>query len=164
MVGGQGPDRYDMFWDDPWNGTAASQRCYDRYGFYPDRYHVSLEYGTPDDWTSASAAVSNIVWSQGEYDPWKGGGVTRNLSDTLTSIVIPEAAHHLDLFFSNVDDTDSVIRARAFEVSSMKRWIDEKKKKKKEFFIDKKLLRKQEPTATTENKLQQQRQQQQQQK
>ena len=128
MVGGQGPDDDDMFWDEPWNGTATAQRCSDQYGVYPDRYHIALEYGTPDDWQE-DEAISNIVWSQGEYDPWKGGGMTRNISDSLISIVIPEAAHHLDLFFSHVNDTRAVREARNFELSMITKWIHEKNDK-----------------------------------
>ena len=117
-----------MFWDEPWNGTATAQRCYDQYGFAPDRYHIALEYGTPDDWQDDDA-ISNIVWSQGEYDPWKGGGMTRNISDSLISIVIPEAAHHLDLFFSHVNDTAEVKHARNFELAMIQQWIHEKNDK-----------------------------------
>lgn len=33
---------------------------------------------------------SNIVFSNGLLDPWHGGGVMRDISDTLVSLVIPE--------------------------------------------------------------------------
>lgn len=125
MIGGQGPDVNDMFWDDPWDGDAAAQRCYDQYGAFPDRDRVFLTYGTPDDWVRDGA--SNIVWSQGEYDPWRGGGPRTNWSDSLVSIVIAEAAHHLDLFFSHPEDTKAVRDARALEVEHIRRWIMEKK-------------------------------------
>lgn len=129
MVGGQGPDKYDIYWDEPWDGDATAQRCAGRYGFSPDRRHIALSYGTPRDWAKEA---SNIVWSQGEYDPWKGGGVYNNDdlkdNDSLLSFVIPKAAHHLDLFFSHENDTDEVILARSREVRAIKRWIDEKQR------------------------------------
>lgn len=125
MVGGQGPDADDMFWNDPWNGTEAAERCHKQYGFFPDRQHISLTYGTPHDWVRSP--YSNIVWSQGEFDPWKGGGITYNLSDTLVGFVIKEAAHHLDLFFSNINDTEAVIEARRFELSMIQKWIKQKR-------------------------------------
>lgn len=33
---------------------------------------------------------SNIVFSNGLLDPWHGGGVMRDVSDTVVSLVIPE--------------------------------------------------------------------------
>jgi len=129
MVGGQGPDKYDIYWDDPWDGDAAAQRCRDEYGSDPDRYHFSTEYGTPDDW---ARDASNIVWSQGEFDPWRGGGVTEDLNDSLLAFVISESAHHLDLFFSHENDTEAVIAARELEVNEMHKWVDEKRAKVRE--------------------------------
>lgn len=123
MVGGRGPDVNDMFWDDPWDGDAAAQRCFDQYGFYPNREYFALTYGTPDDWAKHA---SNIVWSQGEYDPWRGGGVTEDLNDSLVAVVIAEAAHHLDLFFSHENDTAAVIAARELEMKYVRKWIQQK--------------------------------------
>lgn len=40
-------------------------------------------------------------------------------------VIIPEGGHHLDLFFSNDADPDSVTQARAVEVASIKQWIEE---------------------------------------
>lgn len=126
QVFGQEPDEADMYWDSPWDGDAAAQQCLDQYGFYPDRLHFPLGYGLPADW---ARDASNIVWSQGEYDPWKGGGVVEDLNDSLIAVVISEAAHHLDLFFSHKDDTDAVIRARELEMTNVRKWIDEKREK-----------------------------------
>ena len=124
MVGGQGPDINDMFWDDPWDGNAAAERCHQQYGIYPNRQKFFLTYGTPDDW---ARDATNIVWSQGEYDPWRGGGCTESLSDSLVSIVIDEAAHHLDLFFSHENDTAAIIATRNLELQHIGRWVQEKK-------------------------------------
>ena len=124
QIFGQKPDAKDMYWNAPWNGTAAAQQCQDQYGFYPDRMHFPMAYGLPADW---ARDASNIVWSQGEYDPWKGGGVVEDLNDSLIAVVIKEAAHHLDLFFSHKDDTNEVIRARELEMSNVRKWINEKR-------------------------------------
>ncbi len=124
MVGGQGPDKYDIFWDTPWDGDDTANRCLEKYGFEPDRKHIAYSYGTPTDWATE---VTNIVWSQGEYDPWRGGGVQESLSDSLIAFVIPKSAHHLDLFFSHQDDTEEVLAARRREVKEIRRWIEEKK-------------------------------------
>ena len=127
-MGGQGPYTYGIYWNVPWDGDAAAQRCRNEFEIKPDRYHFSLEYGNPNDWAKYT---SNIVWSQGQFDPWRGGGVVEDLSDSLRAFVISEAAHHLDLFFSHVNDTDAVIAARAFEVHEMRKWVAEKKRKER---------------------------------
>ena len=124
MVGGQGPDQYDIYWDHPWDGDVTAKRCSEKYGFLPDRMHIALSYGTPRDWANE---VTNIVWSQGEYDPWRGGGVQESLGDSLIAFVIPESAHHLDLFFSDPNDTEELVAARRREVNEIRRWIEEKK-------------------------------------
>ena len=130
MVGGQGPDKYDIYWDEPWNSDDTAERCKNKYGFQPDRNHVAFSYGTPSDWAKDA---SNIVWSQGEYDPWRGGGMVdvddAVWNDSLIAFVIPKAAHHLDLFFSHPNDTKEVIAARRREVDEIRRWIEEKKKR-----------------------------------
>ena len=41
------------------------------------------------------------------------------------SLMIGEAAHHLDLMFSHPDDPASVVKARDTERVFMKRWVDE---------------------------------------
>lgn len=128
QVFGQKSDKSDMYWNSPWDGNATAHQCFVQYGFYPDRLHFPLGYGLPTDW---ARGASNIVWSQGEYDPWKGGGVVKDLSNSLIAIVIPEAAHHLDLFFSHKDDTKAVIRARELEMRHARKWVNEKRTKVK---------------------------------
>lgn len=66
----------------------------------------------------------NFPYSNGGLDPWSGGGVTWNITDSLIAIVIPEGAHHLDLRASNPGDPKSVLQARALEVHYVKQWIE----------------------------------------
>ena len=42
-------------------------------------------------------ALTNVVFSNGLFDPWSGGGVLKSLSDSVVSVIIPEGAHHLDV-------------------------------------------------------------------
>ena len=86
---GQEPGENDIFWSAPWNGDEAAEGCFQTYGFHPNRNHFALAYGSPSDWARTS---SNIIWSQGEYDPWKGGGVVEDLSDSLRAVIIPEVS------------------------------------------------------------------------
>lgn len=51
------------------------------------------------------------------------GGVTKSLSESLVAIMIDGGAHHLDLRYNSEYDPESVLNARALEVSYLKQWI-----------------------------------------
>jgi lysosomal Pro-X carboxypeptidase len=119
----------DMFWCP--NGTFyPKQNC----SAWPTPGPCS-EWGvTPrPEWARVSLGgkrilgASNIVFSNGLLDPWHGGGVLRNLSDSLLAVVIPNGAHHIDLMFSDpADEQYTDIRwAREFERTQIRRWVDE---------------------------------------
>lgn len=71
---------------------------------------------------------SNIVYTNGGYDPWSAGGVlpgsTRDTAST-PALLIPEGAHHLDLFFSNPMDPQAVTDVRAQQVALVGKWAAE---------------------------------------
>ncbi|KAK6296333.1 hypothetical protein J4Q44_G00324750, partial [Coregonus suidteri] len=67
-------------------------------------------------------------YSNGGLDPWSSGGVTRNISDSVVAIVIPDGAHHLDLRYNNEYDPHSVLSARSLEVEYFKLWITQARK------------------------------------
>lgn len=113
----------DIFWPAPWNATESAEYCFASEGVWPREDWLTLSLGDHEDWTRGT---SNIVWSQGELDPWRGGGPQVNLSASLHSVVINKAAHHLDLMFSTDQDTQAVIDARAFEMDNVQQWIDER--------------------------------------
>jgi len=108
----------DMFEPSEWNETEYSDDCFKRFGVRPDPVAMELVYGGRD-----ISAASNIVFSNGLLDPWYGGGILDSLSDSLTAVIIPEGAHHLDLRSSNPKDPPSVVRARQEEISQIKKWI-----------------------------------------
>ncbi|KAL0972661.1 hypothetical protein UPYG_G00192550 [Umbra pygmaea] len=114
----------DMFEPQEWNFKAFSDECQALFGVRPRANWAETVYGGLD-----IHSHSNIVFSNGALDPWSGGGVTRNISDTVVAIVIPDGAHHLDLRFNNEYDPHSVLSARAQEVEFFKLWIKQAKKK-----------------------------------
>ncbi|TYZ57507.1 hypothetical protein PybrP1_004350 [[Pythium] brassicae (nom. inval.)] len=73
----------------------------------------------------ALRATSNIVLSNGDYDPWSAIGVAESVSDSVVYLPIASGAHHLDLFFSHPLDPLAVTQARAVEKQHIRRWIDE---------------------------------------
>ncbi|KAK9889368.1 hypothetical protein WA026_004644 [Henosepilachna vigintioctopunctata] len=109
----------DMFEPSAWDYDKVAQDCLVKFGVKPSNpREVVLQYGGKN-----LKYASNIVFSNGLLDPWSGGGVLSNISSTVTAIVIPEGAHHLDLRESNPADPASVIRARKFHSDSIQNWI-----------------------------------------
>lgn len=109
----------DMFESTPWDFNKYSADCMKKWGVKPrNPGEVILQYGGKN-----LKYTSNIVFSNGLLDPWSGGGVLSNISRTISAIVIPEGAHHLDLRSSNSADPPSVIRARLFHANSIRHWL-----------------------------------------
>lgn len=109
----------DMFWPFQENMTAIREHCKAKYGVDVREDWIAQEFG-------GAAGATNIVFSNGLYDPWSSGGVTRNVSATAVAVLIPGGAHHLDLMFSDPRDPPEVRAARAEELAHMRRWVAEK--------------------------------------
>jgi len=62
---------------------------------------------------------------QGDLDPWMAGGVTRNITSSLTAYIIAGGAHHLDLMWSNPLDPQSVLDVRNAERAAISSWIQQ---------------------------------------
>ncbi|XP_048216251.1 lysosomal Pro-X carboxypeptidase isoform X2 [Perognathus longimembris pacificus] len=110
----------DMFEPESWDFKKFSNECYKQWGVRPRPSWINTIYGGRN-----ISAHSNIIFSNGDLDPWYGGGVTRNVSDTLVAVFIRDAAHHLDLRAAHAQDTREVRAARRQEVGYMKQWIRE---------------------------------------
>ena len=102
------------------NQDYSVKNCVEQWGFEP-RFHWA-RFGLGGKHIKDA---SNIVFSNGLYDPWHGGGILANLSDTLVAVIIPHGAHHLDLMFSNPADPPDVLAARATEKAEMRRGVTE---------------------------------------
>ncbi|EPQ19311.1 Lysosomal Pro-X carboxypeptidase [Myotis brandtii] len=108
----------DMFEPHPWDLKAFSDECFKQWGVKPRPSWISSMYGGKN-----ISSHTNIIFSNGDLDPWSGGGVTKNITNTLVAIIIPEGAHHLDLRANNAFDPMTVLLARSLEVKYMKQWI-----------------------------------------
>lgn len=113
--------KHDMFWAHRENMTEIRRHCNSTLGVEPRPDWIATEFG-------GTAGASNIVFSNGLYDPWSSGGVLKNISDSAVAVIIPEGAHHLDLMFSDPRDPESVKVARRTELSHIRKWVTSKAK------------------------------------
>ena len=78
--------------------------CRIKYGVISRPHWISDNFGSNFD------SASNIVFVNGDLDPWIAGGVTSSKSKTVDTIIIEGGAHHLDLRFAQEDDIPAVVR------------------------------------------------------
>ncbi|KAF0689353.1 hypothetical protein As57867_019115, partial [Aphanomyces stellatus] len=91
----QGVD--DMFWLDLHNDTAAAAACEAQWNVTLRPLWANTVYGGH----AALRASSNIVFTNGNLDPWSGMGVLDDVNPTVVAITVEGGAHHLDLMFSH---------------------------------------------------------------
>ncbi|KAG2455593.1 DPP2 peptidase, partial [Polypterus senegalus] len=119
--------------------------CRAKWGVMPRPDWLRLQY-----WADGLTSASNIIFSNGDLDPWANGGVSMaqgqwwgstatgvqalmyhmcvwqvrtSLSPTLVAINMEGAAHHLDLRGSNAADPASVTKARQLEAQIIASWV-----------------------------------------
>jgi len=114
----------DMFLPQPFDLNAFDEYCHNTWGVIPRPNWVIDYYGGNPISSGPNFVGSNIVWSNGRLDPWSGGGVRQDVSDTV-AVFIQDGAHHLDLRAPNPQDPPSVTAARKIEEQFVQKWINE---------------------------------------
>jgi hypothetical protein len=103
----------DMFWPSPWNLTEAIEGCEQQYGVVSQPDWVAVNFGGK----GVAEWGSNIVFSNGQLDPWRPGGILNATAPTIETILIADVGHHIDLMFSDPADTPAIKDARKREIA-----------------------------------------------
>ncbi|KAG7392971.1 hypothetical protein PHYPSEUDO_013459 [Phytophthora pseudosyringae] len=103
------------------NQSADDAACFEQWGVHLKPRWAQTEFGG----LKALRAASNIVFSNGNFDPWSGLSVLESLSPSVVAVPVPGGAHHLDLFFSHPLDPPAVMEARQTELQYIRQWIHE---------------------------------------
>ncbi|GMF23188.1 unnamed protein product [Phytophthora lilii] len=111
----------DIFPATPVNQSQDDASCIKEWGVHLKPNWAQTEYGG----MKALRAASNIVFSNGNFDPWSGLGVLQSLSPSVVAVPVSGGAHHLDLFFTHPLDPPAVTKARQTELKYIRQWIDE---------------------------------------
>jgi len=106
----------------PYSFKATVETCESRFNSIPDPAWTMEEFGLDN----LKESASNIIFSNGQYDPTHSMSIQANVSDTVTLLYIENAAHGLDLYAETDNDPQSVIDARAIELQTIKKWITQK--------------------------------------
>lgn len=92
-----------MFPPAAWDEKTNSAYCNALYGESP-QYNWALDYFGGRVPKRDFAKASNIIFSNGELDPWQAGGITEKINDQTIALYIENSAHHLDLRLPNAAD------------------------------------------------------------
>lgn len=110
----------DFFPPQPFIESQYTQNCQQTESVSPRYTWIPLQYGGFN-----ISAHSNIIFSNGDLDPWSGGGIRYTIKSSLPAILIHNGAHHLDLRFSSPNDPPSVVSARKLEAHYLMMWMQE---------------------------------------
>ncbi|XP_074601457.1 lysosomal Pro-X carboxypeptidase-like isoform X2 [Brevipalpus obovatus] len=107
-----------MFPEQQWDVDAYKKQCFQTYGIMSDIYKAEQLFGGQN-----ISTATNIIFSNGERDPWAPGGFYRQISPSLVNILIPHACHHEDLRPTGPNDPPSLLAIRRKEVEIITQWI-----------------------------------------
>lgn len=115
-----------MFIPETFDFDAYTKTCQEAYGLTPD-YEWALRYFGGYNIDKDFLADTNTIFSNGQFDPWRAGGLNKNVTADGSGIAlyIEGGAHHLDLRAPNEADPATVTEARNIEMANIKKWIAE---------------------------------------
>ncbi|XP_042017963.1 lysosomal Pro-X carboxypeptidase-like isoform X3 [Salvia splendens] len=125
MVMPMATSKYSMFPEYSYNYTSYEEWCLGDYHVKPRPNWITTEFGGHGFKHALKTFGSNIIFSNGLLDPWSGGSVLEDISESIVAIFTKEGAHHLDLRPSTAEDPDWLVEQRATEIKIIRSWLDE---------------------------------------
>eukprot|EP00656_Telonema_subtile_P012055 TRINITY_DN16044_c0_g1_i1.p1 TRINITY_DN16044_c0_g1~~TRINITY_DN16044_c0_g1_i1.p1 ORF type:complete len:268 (+),score=50.46 TRINITY_DN16044_c0_g1_i1:141-944(+) len=103
--------------------VRACQRLFP--GIEPRINWMKDAYG---DGVQLATYLKNVLFTDGDKDPWREGGMPANSSDispdgSVSRILIKGAAHHQDLRFADAADSKELLDARKVQFEAIARWV-----------------------------------------
>ncbi|KAK2410390.1 lysosomal Pro-X carboxypeptidase [Trifolium repens] len=114
-----------MFPPYEYNYSSFKEDCFKNFGVKPRPKWITTEFGGHNIHAILKNFGSNIIFSNGLLDPWSGGSVLQNISESIVSLVTEEGAHHIDLRASTENDPDWLVEQRATEIKLIQGWISD---------------------------------------
>jgi lysosomal Pro-X carboxypeptidase len=123
MPMGDDPAQSCFTWDN-WDKSAFTGACESTYKMTP-KYDWALDYFGGRNPCKDFQSSSNIIFSNGNYDPWHGGGVLNDCMVNNKVILMDKSGHHLDLRTPNMTaDPPEVTAGREVETNLITKWIE----------------------------------------
>jgi len=104
---------------------SYTQNCLNMFGVEPRPHWITTEFGGQDIKRVLKNYGSNIIFSNGLLDPWSGGGVLQNISNSIVALVTELGAHHLDLRAATENDPLWLVEQRNAEMKIINKWMNE---------------------------------------
>ncbi|KYQ93237.1 peptidase S28 family protein [Tieghemostelium lacteum] len=110
---------HDMFPVSTFDLETLTEYCQATWQTTPNPYWITTYFG------GGNFSATNIIWSNGERDPWSAGGVLNADESTQVSFLIHSGAHHADLRYPEPDDSISLQETREIETKYFQIWSNE---------------------------------------
>ncbi len=111
---------------DRFPASYFEKMCADVYG---PRYNLELlERGIKRSnmmYGGRDIQVSNVIFVHGSFDPWHALGITEDMSEEATAILIPGTAHCANMYPEADSDPPALKAARRKVMQKIKEWLRE---------------------------------------